>query len=178
MWITKSPEETLSVNCQIINVHEWKLVVSYSSFIVSYPDTHDIIHKLVWNSLPHIFEDAFFRTVLSAEFPLLNTILQIAESDGGPLVLEIHLDIFTQLIYNHFPKTNLLLARRKTGSVVCGVWLRKREWRRVRERQILITILKKRFWPLLFLCQMAINLWPVISYAISVWIQSCVTVFT
>lgn len=63
----------------------------------------------------------FFRTVLAAEFPLLNTILQIAESEGGPLVLEIHLDIFTQLIYNHFPKTRLFPARRKTGSGVCAV---------------------------------------------------------
>lgn len=133
MWITKNPKETLSVNSQIIYVHEWKLLVSYTVI-------HDIMHKIVWNSLPHIFEDAFFRTVLSAEFPLLNTILQIAESDGGPLILEIHLDIFTQLIYNHFPKTKLLLARRKTGSVVCAVWLRKRE--RWRGREILIILEK------------------------------------
>ena len=56
------------------------------------------MHKLASNILPHIFEDAFFRSVLSAEFPLLNTVMQIAESDGGPLVIEIHLDIFAHLI--------------------------------------------------------------------------------
>lgn len=28
--------------------------------------------------------------MLSAEFPLLNTVVQIAECDGGPLVLDIH----------------------------------------------------------------------------------------
>lgn len=92
--------------------------------------THDITHKLVWKILPHVFEDAFFRTVLSAEFPLLNTILQIAKSDDRPLVLKIHLNIFfqTSLFYKHFLKTKLLLARRKTGSGICTVWLTKREW--------------------------------------------------
>lgn len=111
----------------------------------TYPETtHDITQILVWKILPHVFEDAFFRTVLSAESPLLNTILQIAKSDDGPLILKIHLNIFfqTSLFYKHFLKTKLLLVRRKTGSGICTVWLTKREWGRGRERQIIITILE------------------------------------
>lgn len=48
------------------------------------------MHKPTGSILPHVFKDVFFRTMLSAEFPLLNTVVQIAECDRGPLVLDIH----------------------------------------------------------------------------------------
>lgn len=51
-----------------------------------------------YHILPHIFEDVLFRTSLAAEPPLLNTIAQVAEGDSRPSLLEILLDVETNLL--------------------------------------------------------------------------------
>lgn len=51
---------------------------------------------------------------------------------------------------------------RKWG--LCSLTKKKRMRERKKETDFKQYSGKKKFWPLLFLCQMAINLWPVISY--------------
>ena len=51
-----------------------------------------------YHILPHIFEDVLFRASLAAEPPLLNDIAQVAEGDSRPSLLEILLDVTTNLL--------------------------------------------------------------------------------
>lgn len=58
--------------------------------------------------LPHIFKDVFFWTTLSAKPLFLNTVVQTAESDSGPLFLVILLHICTNhLLHEHFWKQKI-----------------------------------------------------------------------
>lgn len=53
------------------------------------------MHKLAggYYILPHIFEDVFFRTSLAAEPPVLNTVVQVVESESWPSLLKSLLNI-------------------------------------------------------------------------------------
>lgn len=51
-----------------------------------------------YHILPHIFEDVLFGTSLAAEPPLLNAIAQVVEGDSRPSLLEILLDVTTNLL--------------------------------------------------------------------------------
>lgn len=65
------------------------------------------MHKLTgkYYILPHIFEDAFFRTSLAAEPLLLNTVVQIAECENWSSFLKNLLNIVNiVLLLRHLQK--------------------------------------------------------------------------
>lgn len=142
-------------------MHEW-------TWLLSYAQIQHMIFCTNWLEISYLtslrmhFSGPCFRQ----NFRSWTQYCKLLKVMVGPWFLKF---ISTSLLSSFITILQRQNCYKKEDRGVCAVGLRKREWGRERERQIsLISILKKKIWPLLCLCQMAINLCPVISYVIKV----------
>lgn len=80
-------------------------------------NTKKILTGKFHHVLPYIVEDIFFRAYLAAESRLLDTIVQVAECDSRPSILEILLHTTNNLLpLRHFQRHKCYQHRGRKGE--------------------------------------------------------------